>query len=60
MLEQERLKDNELIFLDNKKAVSGDTAVILVHNVRSIPRHVDDTVSDNRIINNDIIEYTGT
>ena len=26
------------------------------HNVRSLPRHLDDIVSDNRIINNDITE----
>ena len=37
-------------------ASSGGTATVLTHNVRSLPRHVDDIVSDNRIINNAITE----
>ena len=28
--------------------------------MRSLPRHVDDIVSDNRIVNNDIIRFTET
>ena len=33
---------------------------VLVHNNRSLLRHVDDIVSDNRIINNDVIGLTET
>ena len=28
--------------------------------MRSLPKHVDDIVSDNRIVNNDIIRFTET
>ena len=31
-----------------------------MHNVRSLSKHVDDIVSDKRIINNDIIGFTET
>ena len=30
--------------------MSGDTITVLVHNARSLPRHVDNTVNANRII----------
>ena len=33
---------------------------VLVHNNRSLLKHVDDIVSDNRIINNDVIGLTET
>ena len=31
-----------------------------IHNVRALPRHVDDIVSDNEIINNGVIGFTET
>ena len=34
--------------------------LFLVHNVSFIPRDIDNIVSDNRIINNDIIGFTET
>ena len=34
--------------------------MILVHNVRSLSKHVDDIVSDRRIINNYILGFTET
>ena len=43
-----------------RNAISCNIVTVLVHNVRSIPRHVDDILSDNRIINNDIIGFTET
>ena len=32
-----------------RSVISGDTVTVLVHNVRSFPRHADDVVSDNKI-----------
>ena len=58
MLEYKRLKQNDLFSTKRRNAISGDTATVLVHNEKSLPRHVDDVVSDNRIINNDIIGFT--
>ena len=43
-----------------RHAISGYAVTVLIHNMRSLPRHVDDIVSDNRIINNDIIVFTET
>ena len=60
LLEYERLKQNNLFFTIKRNAVSGDIVTVLVHNVRSLPRHVDDIISDNRIINNDIREFMET
>ena len=34
--------------------------MILVHNMRSLSKHVDDIVSDRKLINNDIIGVTET
>ena len=60
LLKYERLKQNDLFFTVKRNAISGDTVTVLVHNVRSPLRHVDDILSDNRIINNDIIGFTET
>ena len=60
MLEYERLKQNDLFSTIKRNAVSGDTVTVHGHNVRSRPRHVDDIVSDNGIVNNDIIGFTET
>ena len=34
--------------------------LVFVHNVRSLPRHVDNIVRNNKIINKDIIGFTET
>ena len=60
LLEYERLKQNDLFSSVKRNAISCDTVTVLVHNVRSLPRHVDDILSDNRIINDDIIGFTET
>ena len=39
--------------------ISDDTVAVLVHNVISLPRLVD-ILSDNRVINNDLIGFTET
>ena len=59
LLEYERLKQNDLFSAIKRNAILGDTVTVLVHNVRSLPRHVDNIVSENRIINN-IIGFTET
>ena len=54
LLKYEHLKRNDLFSTVNRNAVSGDTVIVLtvlVHNVRSLSRHADDIVIDNRIIN---------
>ena len=60
MLEYERLKQNDLFSTVKRDAFSGDAVTVLVHNVISLPMHVDDILSDNRIINNDIIGFKET
>ena len=60
LLEYERLKQNDLFSTVKRNATSGDTVTVLVHNVRSLPRHVDDILSGNRVINNDIVIFTET
>ena len=54
LLEYENPKQNDLFSTIKRNAISGDTVTVLVHNVRSLPRHADDVVSENRIINNNI------
>ena len=60
LLEYERLKQNEVFSTIKRNALSGDAVTVLVHNVRSLPRPVDDIVSDNRIINYNIIRFMET
>ena len=60
LLEYERLKQNDLFYTIKRNVIPGDTVTVLVHSVRSLPRHVDDIVSDNSTINNNIIGFTKT
>ena len=60
LLEYELLKQNDIFSTVKRNVVSGNTVTVLVHNVRSLPRHVDDILSDNRIINNSIVGLTET
>ena len=60
MLEYECLKQNDIFSTINGNAISADTVAVVVHNVRSLPRQVNDVISDNRIINNDITGFTET
>ena len=59
-MKYKRLKQNDLFYKVKRNAISDDTVTVLVHNVRSLPSHVDRMLSDNRIINNDIIGFTET
>ena len=60
LIEYERLKQNDLFSTIKRNTISNNTITILVHNVRFLSKHVDDIVSDRRIINNDIIGFTET
>ena len=60
LLKYEPLKQNDLFSTIKRNAILGDIVTVLVPNVRSLPRNADDIVSDNRIINNDIIGFTET
>ena len=60
LLEYERLKQNDLFSTVKRNAISCNTVTVIFHNVISLPRHVDDILSDNRIINNDILGFTET
>ena len=51
LLEYEPLKQNDLFSKVKRNAILGETLKVLVHNVRSLPKHVVDTLSHNRIIN---------
>ena len=43
-----------------RSIISDDTITILIHNVRSLSKHVNNIVSDSKIMNNDIIGLTET
>ena len=60
LLEYECLKQNDLFSTTKRNVISGDTVTVLVHNMRSLPRHVGDIISGNRNMNNNIIAFTET
>ena len=59
LLEYEHLKQNDS-FSMIKNTVSDGNVVILVHNMRSFSRQVDDVVRDDRLISHHIIGFTET
>ena len=60
LLEYEHLKQINLFSTITRNTILDYTITVLVHNVRSLSKHVDDIVSDKRLINNDIIGFTET
>ena len=60
MLEYEHLKQNDLFSTIKRNNASDKTITVFVRNVRSLLKHLEDIVSDDRIINNDIIGFTIT
>ena len=58
LLEYERLKEIDLFSMLKRSIISEDTITILVHNVRSFSKYVNDIVNDSRIMNNDIVGLT--
>ena len=59
MLEYECLKQHDF-FTVTRNIISDDAIIVFVHNMRSLFKHIDNIVRDNRIINNDIIGCTET
>ena len=51
LLEYERLKENDFFSMLKRGIIADNTITILVHNVRSFSKHVNDIVSDSRIMN---------
>ena len=60
LLECECLKQNDLFSTIKRSTISVGEVAVLAHNVRSHLGNVDDSVSDNRFINNNIIGFTET
>ena len=60
MPEYEGLKQNNPLFIVKRNTISHDTITVFVHHVKSIPKHTDDTVSNDKIVNNDITAFTET
>ena len=58
--EYERLRQNSIFDTIEKVAISEDTTTLLLVNVRSLLKHALNIVSDNRLINNDILCFTET
>ena len=55
MLEYKRLKQNDLFSTIKRSIISANTLTVLAHNVRLLSKHVDDILSDDEIIINDMI-----
>ena len=49
-----------MIFHNKKNNISGNIITVFVHNVRSLSKHIDDIVSDDRIRNYYIKGFTET
>ena len=60
MSENERLKQNNLFSTIKRNNISDNTITVFVHDARSLSKHINDIVCDDRIINNDIIVFTET
>ena len=58
--EYERLRQNSIFDTIEKVAISEDTTTLLLVKVRSMLNHALDIVSDDRLINNDILSFTET
>ena len=60
MFEYERLKHNSLFSIIKRNNIWGNKITVFVHNTQSLSKHIDDIVSDDRIINNSITGFTET
>ena len=60
MSEYECPKQNDLFSTIKRNNISGNTITVFVHSARSLSKHINDTICDDRIINNDIIGFTET
>ena len=59
-IEYEPLRQNNLFSKIKRNTISNDTFTIIAVNVRSLSKHGDDIVSDDRKMNNNIIGFTET
>ena len=48
------------MFTIKTNTISDDTNTAFLHNSKSFSKHLDDIVSNDRIVNNDIIGFTET
>ena len=60
LVEYERLCQNSIFDTIERVAISEDPTTLLLVNVRSLLKHALDIVSDNRLINNDVLCFTET
>ena len=60
LFEYERLKQNDLFSTIKRNNTSDKTIIVFVHNLWSLSKHIDDIVSDDRIINKVIMRFTET
>ena len=60
LLEYEYMKQNDLFSTIERNNISDNTITVFVHNLRSLSKHIDDVVSDDRIIHNNIIGFIET
>ena len=58
--EYDRLKRNDFFSTIKRNNISDYTITVFVHNVQSLSKHINDIVSDDRIINNGILGFTET
>ena len=54
------MPETDLFSTIKRNLISGKTVTVLVHNVISLSKYVDDIVSDNVKMNNDIIGFKET
>ena len=50
LLEYKCLKQNDLFSTMKRNAISGNTITVFVNNVKSLPRHVNNIVSEHSIV----------
>ena len=51
LFENKHLKRNDLFSTIKRNNISDNTIAVFVHNLQSLSKHIDDIVSDDRIIN---------
>ena len=57
MLEYERLKQNDLFTKIKRNTISEDTLTVFFHNVRSLSKHVNGILGNDRIMDDEITEW---
>ena len=60
MFEYECLKRNDLSFAIKRNNISDNIITVFFHSARSLTKRIDDIISDDKLINNDIMAFTET